>query len=111
MVRWLPSSGRYRLQQYLPVFMWRMWLREKGLDPFWHLIQLLSTADSMALFDTSEQHGHYQDLTEDVAGEMVEAENKSGDEEQELCSIPCISCGEIFLTKDSAVTHMINCDN
>ena len=111
MVRWLPSSGRYRLQQYLPVFMWRMWLREKGLDPFWHLIQLLSTADSMVLFDTSEQHGHYQDLTEDVAGEMVESENKSGDEEQELCSIPCISCGEIFLTKDSAVTHMINCDN
>ena len=39
--RTLPECGNYRLESYLPVFLWRKMCDQTGKDPFWELIRLL----------------------------------------------------------------------
>ena len=40
--RWLPSSGRYSLEDYLPLYLWFNNNKKNGQNSFWQLLQILS---------------------------------------------------------------------
>ena len=48
--RWLPSSGRYNLSYYLPVYLWHCDCLRRGVNPFWDLLDIVSRAEGDKLF-------------------------------------------------------------
>ena len=49
--RWLPSSGRYNLSFYLPVFLWNVDCVRRGVSPFWELLRIVSKCEGSELID------------------------------------------------------------
>ena len=43
--RWLPSSGRYDLHMYLPVYLWTVDCKKRGVNMFWELLKLISMCE------------------------------------------------------------------
>ena len=52
--KWLPSSGRYNLILYLPVFLWTVDCRMKGVNLFWKLLRLISKCEGEKLLNLKE---------------------------------------------------------
>ena len=73
--RWLPSSGRYKLGTYLPVFLWNIDCDRRGVAPFWELLDILCQPDAPSFLD--------------IRTEEVEESNK----------VPCVYCGVEFKEK------------
>ena len=48
--RWLPTSGRYQLEYYLPVYLWNQECKRAGVSPFWKLLEIISVSDAAKLF-------------------------------------------------------------
>ena len=48
--RWLPSSGRYNLSYYLPVYLWHCDCVRRGVNPFWDLLDIVSKAEGDKMF-------------------------------------------------------------
>ena len=53
--RWLPSSGRYNLQYYLPLFLWSSDCKRRQVNPFWELLSIISACDASKLFDVETE--------------------------------------------------------
>ena len=75
--RWLPSSGRYNLSYYLPVYLWTTECTRMGVDLFWELLDIVSKCEGPELFDLK---------TESIAN-TVEPRNVPS------AIIPCLFCG------------------
>ena len=54
MKRWLPSSGRYNLNMYLPVYLWTVDCRRRGVNLFWELLSLISKCEGDKLLNLKE---------------------------------------------------------
>ena len=106
--RWLPSSGRYRLEEYLPVYQWKMYLRTVDEGPFWHLISLIANAEKNlfgipVIMSTTEQEE--QESAGDVSNTLA-VETAVMDE-----PVPCLYCEILFPNFKSAMEHMVICKN
>ena len=43
--RWLPSTGRYKLETYFPVFLWGLECEKCGVSTFWELLEIISKSN------------------------------------------------------------------
>ena len=104
--RQLPSSGRYRLNEYLPIHCWLSDCKRSGEDRFWSLMKILSERQS----DVIAGRWNVFDETS-VANEDLEtiAEEEEGEDEIED-KFFCFFCGRDFKTKQGCNTHQRNCD-
>ena len=51
MKRQLPECGRYDLESYLPVYLWKKQCEVEDKDPFWELLRLLSKHQELFISD------------------------------------------------------------
>ena len=88
--RWLPSSGRYNLSFYLPVYLWSMDCARRGVSPFWELLNVLSKCDGSELFG----------LKTDSSSETVKVPS---------AIIPCLFCGKDCKGERGLNLHLKTC--
>ena len=62
----------------------------------------------MVLFDTTENFGTYEDVTESNTMETAIDEEDIAEEGGQVT--PCICCGKKFPSKNSAIVHMSKCN-
>ena len=89
--RWLPGSGRYDLNSYLPVFLWTIQCRNRGLSTFAELLKLLAATD-MTIGDLSTTRDNVTTATADTSDKF-----------------PCLYCPQMFTTMELYKEHFDKC--
>ena len=84
--RGLPRGGNYSLQDHLPVFLWKLHIRQQGLEPFSELLRLIADP-------------RYSLIRE--ACEPVEFPKK--------LDFPCLYCSSSFSTEKGMKIHLGKC--
>ena len=115
--RWLPQSGRYRLEDYLPMFLWFNHHKTRGHNLFWSVLELLSRNMSGPTLDSTISDEYVQSLGENVE---VESDDLSENEEnvppvvqkkmkESRPIINCFFCGEKFKGEGAVKRHLHYC--
>ena len=89
--RTLPECGNYKLECYLPVYLWKKKCDKEGKDYFWELIKLLPK---------------YQDMF--CKNKEQEDSDESSKQSPEM--VACFYCGQKFKGKKGVKVHEKNCD-
>ena len=100
--RELPSSGRYRLKEYLPIHCWLLDCKRRNEDRFWSLMSILGKRQKDIV---SGRWNIKEKSREESLGTIMEEE-----EEEEESNVFCIFCGRAFKTKQGCATHQRNCE-
>ena len=116
--RWLPSAGRYNLEQHLNLYTWFLDQKIDEKDPFWSLIDLISKNNTREAFEAS------QNVIADVEGaaytedesndDETDDENNTSDSEtdddEEDRVFSCPWCLRYYETKEEVSIHIPDCD-
>ena len=89
--RTLPECGNYKLESYLPVYLWKQMCDRDGKDYFWELLRLLHIHQDV--FCSSDD-----DLLDDDNGK------------QEVEPVACFYCGDKFRGSKGVKIHMKKCE-
>jgi len=90
--RWLPSSGRYDLNMYLPVYMWTVDCRKRKKSKFWELLELISNCGGEKMTSLK------------TAKDKTSAEKEKPDD----VKFPCLYCGK-EIKRIRLARHLKNC--
>jgi transposase-like protein len=121
--RWLPSSGRYNLEQHLMVYQWFNMHQHAGTDPFWALVDLVKKNNSAEVMKAAQKveqdtEGRVYDEEKERAEQEEADENESDtedsdsetdDSESEMVIFPCPFCSRVFGSKDETLNHIEKC--
>ena len=117
--RWLPSAGRYNLEQHLNLYTWCLDQKLDEKDPFWSLIDLISKNNTRAAFEasqnviadiegvTEEEDENNHEETDDMENETSDSE--TDDNEDDLV-FSCPWCLRYYETKEEVNIHLQECD-
>ena len=120
--RWLPSSGRYNLEEYIHLFQWMQRKHLDGEDPFWSLVELVKADNSIETLKKAMERAEgnedtegdeYIDDKEVRAAKQVQEDAQVDSDEEDLEKFyffDCVFCKAIFLQKDDLVEHIKNCN-
>ena len=89
--RTLPECGNYKLESYLPVYLWKQMCDRDGKDYFWEILRLL--------------HIH-QDVFCASDDELLDDEHGK----QEVEPVACFYCGDKFRGSKGVKIHMKKCE-
>ena len=114
--RWLPSSGRYALNEYLPLFMWMRDCKRKKVDPFWELCDLVANSkckDNIENPTEDEDVDHEEEVAsqyEESFGEAPAVCTNFDIEDDNLLRFPCTGCGIVLNSLNLLKEHINKCD-
>ena len=121
--RWLPSSGKYNLEEYMELFMWLERKKLEKEDPFWALVELVKADNSTETLKKSmERMGDVEDTEgveyvgeEEVLLEKQAQEDLGEDSDEEdlekFYFYDCVFCKSIFRNNTDLVSHIGKCRN
>ena len=102
--RQLPSSGRYRLKEYLPIHCWISDCNRFGEDRFWSLMKILREKQE-DIVSGRWKEAENSDEENEMLDKILEEEEEENGQEDFLCFF----CGRSFKTKQGCKTHQRNC--
>ena len=119
--RGLPSSGRYKLNQYLPVHCWLDDCDRLGKNRFWELLRIVSERQKSIMAGKWERRRGLvvEDTLPPVVGNTEEQAreermNRIRKEAEEVVDPPklfrCFFCGQQFAKKWGADVHQRTCE-
>ena len=85
--RWLPSSGRYDLESYFPIFLWKIDCEKRNVSQFWELIEIISKSKEEKFLEL-----------------------KSAGKDDEVEKVPCVYCGGMY-KKRGLQKHYKSCND
>ena len=117
--RWLPQSGRYKLEEYLNLFLWFHDQKMREQDAFWSLCSLISRNNSKEMWELA------QGIVPDVEGISMEEENEDNDENEDMeddessdeetddeedeMVYSCPWCNRMLTTRAEVLEHIAGC--
>ena len=104
--RELPSSGRYRLNEYLPIHCWINDCKRLGENRFWSLLKILSERQSDVI--SGKWPEEIEPTKESQNLETIVEDNHEDDANDD--KFFCFFCGRDFKTKQGCSIHQRNCD-
>ena len=117
--RQLPSSGRYKLNEHLPIHCWLLYCKLKGKDKFWDLVEIISKRQK-TIMEGKWDEKHSIPTAATSIGNTEEQSSESRKrrlvtEQLEATSEPaklfrCGFCGNQFNKKWGLEVHMRTCD-
>ena len=117
--RWLPTSGRYNLEQFPYLYLWLNNHKCNGTDPFWALVELVRKNNSIdaleaALEVDDDTDGvdfiHEEDIIHDSEEQCILDDNTENTEyETEADLFPCPFCCELRTSKVDSLNHIESC--
>ena len=112
----LPQSGRYKLEEYLNLFLWFHDQKMREQDAFWCLCSLISRNTTKEMWELA------QGIVHDVEGVSMEEENEDEDMEDDESSdeetddmedemvYSCPWCNRMFTTKAEVLVNIAGCN-
>ena len=97
--RWLPSSERYSLEDYLPMYLWFNHHKKVGKSSFWSLINILSKNMKSA------------ELESDDEAEPNHTEPVAKKQKIQREAVSCALCGKQCLGIGGLKRHLHYCSN
>ena len=98
--RWLPSSGKYKVEEYLPVYLWTIHHKKQSNNLFWELLSLLPSG-----LKKTENNLVDEVLVQDIeVDEIVPKVSKVPREK-----LPCLYCGGEYGGNGGLKRHLNYC--
>ena len=119
--RWLPSSGKYNLEEYMELFQWMERKKIEKEDPFWALVELVKADNSTETLRKSMERNENVEDTEgveyvnedDVLLEKQAQEDLGEDSDEEdlerFYFYDCVFCKAIFRNNADLISHIGKC--
>ena len=97
MKRFLPSSGRYKVEEYLPIYLWTIKQKKLGKSLFWELLSIV--AEGIKIRDTVSTEVVVPDADVNVVPPVKRA------------LVPCLYCGGKFGGVGGLQRHLNYCSD
>ena len=108
--RQLPSSGRYRLNEYLPIHCWLCDCKRLCEDRFWSLMKILSEKQEDVIAGRWKLADEVSVANGDLDTIVEEEEEEAEGEVEVEDKFFGFFCGRDFKTKQGCNAHQRNCD-